>query len=207
ASAMGLLVSDLKRDYVQTTLGDLDEVQVAEVQDCFAAMEAAALQEMNEEQISAADVRFERKLDLRYSIQKYELPVPAAEGELREIDKTTWRRLFDERHEQHYGSRATDQRVEIVNYHLTARVVLPKPEITELRRQGENPEGALKGRRRAYFDGWVDCPLYDRERLGCGNRLIGPAIVEQPDSTIVIHPGQLVEVDRFGNVIINVRVD
>jgi N-methylhydantoinase A len=207
ASAMGLLVSDLKRDYVQTRLGDLDEVQVAEVQDCFAAMEAAALQEMNEEQISAADVRFERKLDLRYSIQKYELPVPVAEGELREIDKTTWRRLFDERHEQHYGSRATDQRVEIVNYHLTARVVLPKPEITELRLQGENPEGALKGRRRAYFDGWVDCPLYDREGLGCGNRLIGPAIVEQPDSTIVIHPGQSAEVDRFGNVIINVRVD
>jgi N-methylhydantoinase A len=207
ASAMGLLVSDLKRDYVQTRLGDLDEVQVAEVQGCFAAMEATALQEMKEGQISAADMRFERKLDLRYSIQKYELPVPVAEGKLREIDKTTWRRLFDERHEQHYGSRATDQRVEIVNYHLTARVVLPKPKITELRLQGENPEGALKGRRRAYFDGWVDCPLYDRERLGCGNRLIGPAIVEQPDSTIVIHPGQLVEVDRFGNVIINVRVD
>ena len=207
ASAMGLLVSDLKRDYVQTRLGDLDEVQVTEVQDCFAAMEATALQEMKEEQISVADVRFERKLDLRYSIQKYELAVPVAEGKLREIDKTTWRRLFDERHEQHYGSRATDQRVEIVNYHLTARVVLPKPKITELRLQGENPEGALKGRRRAYFDGWVDCPLYDRERLGCGNRLIGPAIVEQPDSTIVIHPGQLVEVDRFGNVIINVRVD
>jgi N-methylhydantoinase A len=207
ASAMGLLVSDLKRDYVQTRLGDLDEVQVTEVQHCFAAMEAAALQEMKEEQISVADVRFERKLDLRYSIQKYELAVPVAEGKLREIDKTTWRRLFDERHEQHYGSRATDQRVEIVNYHLTARVVLPKPKITELRLQGENPEGALKGRRRAYFDGWVDCPLYDRERLGCGNRLIGPAIVEQPDSTIVIHPGQLVEVDRFGNVIINVRVD
>jgi N-methylhydantoinase A len=207
ASAMGLLVSDLKRDYVQTKLGDLDKVQVAEVQDGFAAMEATALQEMKEEQISAADVRFERKLDLRYSIQKYELAVPVAEGELREIDKTTWRRLFDERHEQHYGSRATDQRVEIVNYHLTARVVLPKPKITELRFQGENPEGALKGQRRAYFDGWVDCPLYDRERLGCGNRLIGPAIVEQPDSTIVIHPGQLVEVDRFGNVIINVWVD
>ena len=207
ASAMGLLVSDLKRDYVQTKLGDLDEVQVAEVQDCFAAMEATALQEMKEEQISAADVRFERKLDLRYSIQKYELAVPVAEGKLQETDKTAWRRLFDERHEQHYGSRAIDQRVEIVNYHLTARVVLPKPKVTELRLQGENPKGALKGQRRAYFDGWVDCPLYDRERLGCGNRLTGPAIIEQPDSTIVVHPGQSAEVDRFGNLIINVRVD
>ena len=207
ASAMGLLVSDLKRDYVQTRLGDLDQVKVAEVQDCFAAMEAMALQEMKEEQIAAGDVRFERKLDLRYSIQKYELAVPVAEGKVEEADKATWRRLFDERHEQHYGSRAADQRVEIVNYHLTARVILPKPEVNELRPQGENPDGALKGSRRAYFEGWVECPLYDRERLGCGNRLTGPAIIEQPDSTVVVHPGQSLEVDRFGNLIINIPVD
>jgi N-methylhydantoinase A len=207
ASAMGLLVSDLKRDYVQTRLGDLDKVQVTEVQDCFAAMEATALQEMREEQIPAEDVRFERKLDLRYGIQKYELSVPVAGGKLQETDKAAWRRLFDERHEQHYGSRATDQQVEIVNYHLTARVVLPKPKVTELPFQGENPENAFKGRRRAYFDGWVDCLLYDRERLGCGNRLSGPAIIEQVDSTVVVHPGQSVEVDRFGNLIIQVQVD
>ena len=207
ASAMGLLVSDLKRDYVQTKLGDLDEVQVAEVQDCFTAMEATALQEMQEEQIPAEDVLFERKLDLRYSIQKYELAVPVAGGKLQETDKATWRRLFDERHEQHYGSRASDQQVEIVNYHLTARVVLPKPKVTELPPHGENPEAAFKGRRRAYFDGWVDCPLYDRERLACGNRLSGPAIIEQVDSTVVVHPGQLAHVDRFGNLIIQVQVD
>jgi len=207
ASAMGLLVSDLKRDYVQTRLADLDKVQVAEVQDCFTAMEATALQEMQEEQIPAEDVRFERKLDLRYSIQKYELAVPVAGGKLQETDKATWRRLFDERHEQHYGSRASDQQVEIVNYHLTARVVLPKPKVTELPPHGENPEAAFKGRRRAYFDGWVDCPLYDRERLACGNRLSGPAIIEQVDSTVVVHPGQLAHVDRFGNLIIQVQVD
>ena len=207
ASAMGLLVSDLKRDYVQTRLGDLDQIKVAEVQDCFAAMEATALQEMKEEQIAAGEVRFERKLDLRYSIQKYELAVPVAEGELRDTDKAMWRQLFDERHEQHYGSRATDQRVEIVNYHLTARVILPKPKVNELRPQGENADGALKGRRRAYFDGWVECPLYDRQRLGCDNRLTGPAIIEQPDSTVVVHPGQSLDVDRFGNVIINIPVD
>ena len=70
--------------------------------------------------------------------------------------------------------------------------------------RGENPEAALKQFRRAYFDGWVDCPVYAREKLGNGNRLAGPAIIEQVDSTIVIHPGQRAHVDCFGNVIIEV---
>ncbi len=59
-------------------------------------------------------------------------------------------------------------------------------------------------RRRAYFDGWLDCPLYARERLSHGHRLRGPAIIEQVDSTIVLHPRQEAHVDRFGNVIIEV---
>ncbi len=62
----------------------------------------------------------------------------------------------------------------------------------------------MKGHRRAYFDGWLDCPLYARERFSHGNRLRGPAIIEQVDSTIVLHHGHEAHVDRFGNVIIEV---
>ncbi len=202
AGAMGLLVSDLKRDYIQSRFADLTEVSAREVQARFEAMEIRARQELEEEGIPTGEVRCERAVDLRYSIQKYELSVPVSGGPLREADKATWRCLFDERHEQHYGTRATDQRVEIVSYRLTAKVTLPRPRARELPPQGESPEAALKGRRRAYFEGWVDCPLYARERLACGNRLRGPAIIEQVDSTIVIHPGQEAHVDRFGNVII-----
>jgi N-methylhydantoinase A len=123
---------------------------------------------------------------------------------MQESDKAIWRRLFDERHEQHYGTRATDQKVEIVNYRLTAKATLPKPPAREYPRQGEDPRAAIKGSRRAYFDGWLNCPLYARERLNCGNRLRGPAIIEQSDSTTVIYPGQEACVDRFGNVIIEI---
>jgi N-methylhydantoinase A len=156
------------------------------------------------ENIPANSIRFERALELRYAIQKYELAVPVRNGALIESDKDTWRQLFHQRHEQHYGTRAADQRVEIVNYRLTTKVPLPKPDPQRYPPRGESAAAALKGHRQAYFDGWVECPLYAREKLGNGNRLAGPAIIEQVDSTIVIHPGQRAFVDGFGNIIIEV---
>ena len=204
ASAMGLLVSNLKRDYIQTRFSDLEDVTASEVQNRFEAMEAAARQEFEEQGVSPSQIECERALDLRYSIQKYDLPVSVAGRGVVEADKLTWRRLFDELHEKHYGTRATDQRVEIVNYHLTAKVALPKPVAREYSLDGKDPHAALKGRRKAYFDGWLDCPIYARERLVYGNRLPGPTIIEQMDSTIVVHPGQEAFMDRFGNVIIEI---
>lgn len=204
ASAMGLLVSDLKRDYIQSRLANLEEIEVSEVHSRFEAMEEAARQEMKEEGFSAGEVQCERAVDLRYAIQKYELTVPVAAGTLTEADKSTWRRLFDDQHERYYGTRGTDQRVEILSYRLSAKVALPGPVAREFPWQSENSRDALKGYRRAYFDRWLDCPIYDRARLFTGNRVGGPAIIELVDSTIVVHPGQEAFVDQFGNVIIEV---
>ena len=113
-----------------------------------------------------------------------------------------WRKAFDEIHEKHFGSRAEDQKVEIVNYRLTTKVIVPKPKVAEAPAQGASCDGAIKARRRAYFDGWHDTPVYDRQRLHSGNQLSGPAIIEQMDSTTVVHPGQTAQIDRFGNIII-----
>jgi N-methylhydantoinase A len=204
ASAMGLLVSDLKREYVRTRVTALELVRPADVQSYFDALENTAREEMAAEKIPAQWIRFERALELRYAIQKYELSVPVRNGVFTEQDKAGLRQLFDQRHEQHYGTRAADQRVEIVNYRLTAKVPLPKPDPPQDPPRGESSAAALKGHRQAYFDGWVECPVYAREKLGNGNRLAGPAIIEQVDSTIVIHPGQRAFVDQFGNLIIQV---
>ncbi|MSP38478.1 MAG: hydantoinase/oxoprolinase family protein [Deltaproteobacteria bacterium] len=204
ASAMGLLVADFKRDYIRTRIGDLATVTAAQVQTRFEELEQAARDELQGEKISAEEIRFARALDLRYAIQKYELSVPVGCGALHETDKPNWRRLFDERHEQQYGTRASDQKVEIVNYHLTAILPVPRPEPKPAPFTGESAKNALRGRRRAYFDAWLDCPVYAREKLACGNRVAGPAIVEQEDSTTVIHPGQNSYVDPFGNIVIEV---
>jgi N-methylhydantoinase A len=203
-SAMGLLVSDLKRDFVQTHFAELDAVGVEEIQKRFEGMEALAQHEFESQGISPDLIVHERAIDLRYSIQKYELPVPVARGALGADAKGQWRKMFDEIHEKHFGSRAADQRVEVVNYRLTTRVLLPKPPAAALDVGSEDSQGAIKLHRRAYFDGWYDCPVYGRERLVPGNRLRGPAIIEQMDSTAVIHPGQSAHIDRFGNIIIEI---
>jgi len=201
-SAMGLLVSDLKRDYVQTHFTELEAVEVGEVQRRFETMEAAAEREFETQGISRQQLVHERAIDLRYSIQKYELPVAVARGELTAAAVGEWRRAFDEIHEKHFGSRAEDQKVELVNYRLTTKVIVPKPPVTAWPEQSAGCDGAIKARRPAYFDGWHDTPIYDRARLSAGNRLSGPAIVEQMDSTTVVHPGQQAYIDRFGNIII-----
>jgi len=204
-SAVGLLVSDLKRDYVQTHFAELEDVEVREMQRRFEAMEAVAQQEFESLGIAPDRIVHERAIDLRYSIQKYELPVPVTRGEFREDAKREWRTRFDEIHEKHFGSRAEDQKVELVNYRLTTKVLVPKPAVRELPTGSENSDQAITARRRAYFDGWYDCPIYDRGRLVGGNRVKGPAIIEQMDSTTVIFPGQSAHIDRFGNIVIEIR--
>lgn len=201
-SAMGLLVSDLKRDYIQTHFADLESVDVAALQRRFDGMETVAQQEFEAQGIAPEEIVHERAIDLRYSIQKYELPVPVARAGLTSDAVAAWRKAFDEIHEKHFGSRAEDQKVEIVNYRLTTKVIVPKPKAAETPPQGAGCDGAIKARRRAYFDGWHDTPVYDRDKLHSGNRLSGPAIIEQMDSTTVVHPGQTAQIDRFGNIII-----
>ena len=84
------------------------------------------------------------------------------------------------------------------------RSIVPKPAIAELAPQSKACDGAIKARRRAYFDGWQDTPIYDRGKLVSGNRLCGPAIIEQMDSTTVVHPGHQAHIDRFGNIIVEI---
>ncbi|MBI2364277.1 MAG: hydantoinase/oxoprolinase family protein [Deltaproteobacteria bacterium] len=205
-SAIGLLVSDLKRDYVQTHFASLEEVEVGEIERRFQSMEAVAQHEFESQGIPSERIVHERAIDLRYSIQKYELAVPVERGALAPDAKIAWRKAFDATHEKHFGSRAEDQKVEVVNYRLTTKVLVPKPAVTEVELGSANSDGAIKARRKAYFDGWRDTPIYDRAGLVPGNRLRGPAIIEQMDSTTVVHPGQEAAVDRFGNILIEIHV-
>ena len=133
--------------------------------------------------------------------------MPVARQALSANAKAGWRKSFDETHEKHFGSRAEDQKVELVNYRLTTKVIVPKPTVAEAKLTAEVKSDAVKARRQAYFDGWQDTPIYDRVKLLPGNRLSGPAIIEQMDSTTVVHPGMTAHIDRFGNIIIEINGD
>ena len=189
-SALGLAISDVRRDYVFPYLRGLVEVEAEDVRRSFGEMEVAAAEHLEGPEHA-------RRADLRYAGQSFELTVEAEEpfGELEE--------RFHAAHEQRYGYRMDDEAVELVNLRLISTVPVDKPELVE----PAAPEGgAGSGRREANFGGeWIEVPVLDRERMGQGSEVEGPAIVEFKESTCVVRPGWRGAVDDVGTLVLEKR--
>jgi N-methylhydantoinase A len=184
-SALGLAISDLRRDYVRPYLTTLEGMDANEFEEKFEDMEKAAA-----EDLEGPD--YTRRADLRYRGQSFELTVEADAPEKLE-------ERFHAAHEQRYGYRMEDEPVELVNLRLIATVPVEKPELDEPPAEGE----AESGRRQANFDGeWRETPVFDRERMGEGSGVAGPAIVEFKESTCVVRPGWRGVVDGVGTLIL-----
>ena len=130
------------------------------------------------------------------------------------------RERFHEAHERLYGYALRSATVELVNLRVTVSVPLPKAQAGEIGPQVGSVEEARVGERQVYFGrafgraggsglgtggaglGWLPTPRYDRAQLGAGAVVVGPAILEQLDSTTVLGPGQRGTVDRFGHLIV-----
>jgi len=199
-SAFGLLLSNVRRDYVRSRLGRLEAVGPAEVEAGLAELGRQAVEDLEREGFEPADRRCEFALDLRYAGQGYELTVPVPAGI---FPATEVRAAFDRLHEERFGHAAPNQPVELVSYRCQAVGLVPQPLSQRLRALPGTPDSRARlGERRAWFDGWVDTPVYDRERLGAGDELSGPAILEQYDSTIVVPPRFRLRCDAAGNVVL-----
>jgi N-methylhydantoinase A len=186
-SALGLAISDVRRDYVLPYLEAFGEVEPEEVERSFAEMERGA-----EEHLEGPG--HTRRADLRYAGQSFELTVEAEEP-LHELEER-----FHAAHEQRYGYRMDDEAVELVNLRLVSTVPVEKPELHEPAPAGE---GAEPERREANFDGeWLEVPVLDRELLGEGSEVEGPAIVEFRESTCVVRPGWRGVVDAVGTLVL-----
>jgi N-methylhydantoinase A len=192
-SATGLLTTDLKRDAAVTIMRRLDEVDDAEVESVFAELERAGREELRREGLADDRIEFLRQIDLRYVGQSYELTIPAGDGLLER---------FHAEHDRVYGFAAPAEAVELVSVRVASVGRIDKPPARTLE-HGTAPEP--KERRDVYFaetDGYVDCPIYDRYALPAGASLAGPGVIEEFDSTTVVHPGFAVSVDGTGNLII-----
>ena len=204
-SAMGLLVTDLKHDYSTTLIQRVDQLDPRAVSEVFARMEGLGRATLAKESIPPGSMEFVRQVDMRYVGQSFELTIPLSSTA--EVSAGVFAKVvaqFHEAHERAYGFNAPDEPVELVNLRLTAVGKIGKPQLHELSTNGA-PGSAEKGRRQVYFaesDGFVDCPIYDRYRLRPGEIIAGPAIVEEFDSTTVIHPGYVARVDKFGNMLL-----
>jgi N-methylhydantoinase A len=110
---------------------------------------------------------------------------------------------FHNAHERAYGFSAPSEPTEFVNLRLTAMGKIAKPELHELKHTNTDVTAAHKESRQVYFHergGYVDCAIYDRYKLGAGAQIEGPAVVEEFDSTVVIHPEYAANVDKYGNL-------
>ena len=206
-SALGLLCTDVVHDYIRSELRNLAEITAEHAEGIFRQLESAAHAELAAEGMSAADARFMRELDLRYSGQGYELRIPLVglfDEQLTPASFAAVRERFDERHAHIHGHAANERPVELVSYRLRVRVAVPKYEPLEIRAPASSRSAAaVKGKRTITLNGaTMQAMLYERTQLDLGMRVAGPAIIEQFDATTLIPPSWSGRVDGHGNLVL-----
>jgi len=196
-SALGLVASDLKRDYSRTLYADLRVLDPALAAGALAEMEAAAAEWLATAAIPPAQRVLRRAADLRYRRQAYELTVPFVDGPVTREGLDRLSAAFHEKHRQTYGHANTEEPVQLVNLRLTAIGRLPG-----LRLAGPAKAPARRTMREAWFPGIgsTPCRVHWRDGLAAGEALAGPAIIEAMDSTIVAPPGWIALVDGTGYI-------
>ncbi len=204
--ALGLLVEDLRVDAVRTCVTRLEAGTLGRLDTLFAEMEADAVAWLEREQVPPARRSLERWLDMRYVGQNYELLVPVPEEAWQAPPRLLpLRDRFLALHESAYGYAAPDEPIQVVNARLVARGRPDPPVLPRGEPAAAAVTTAVTAHRRVFFEtagDFVECPVYDRRRLAAGHVVAGPAVVEQFDSTTLIHPGQRAQVDDLGFLLI-----
>jgi N-methylhydantoinase A len=199
-SALGVVASDLKRDYSRTLYADLAALDAARVAAVLAEMEATA-----SDTLAAAGITRERRAllraaDVRYRRQAYELTVPLAAGPLTRASLDALASDFHEKHRQTYGHSNTEEPVQLVTLRLTAVGRLPELQLGRLSAPAAAP--ARHRVREVWFaeTGFAATPVHWRDDLAADQHLAGPAIIEALDSTIVVPPDWIASVDAGGYI-------
>jgi N-methylhydantoinase A len=201
-SALGLLLSDVKHDYLRSRLADVAQLDRNEANALFAELESGGRVQLTREGFAPDRQRFRYFLDMRYAGQGYENPVPVDSLPIGPEDLSKYRSRFDDIHKLCHGHAAPGQPVEVVNYRVEAIGVVPRVELARLPMADAPVTIAQTGERNAYFGELIDVPVYAREKLRAGHCFGGPAIVEQYDATTVVCPEQTARVDEYGNLLV-----
>jgi N-methylhydantoinase A len=201
-SAFGLLTVDVRNDYVRTHVVRHDRLDHDRLSAVYAELLTDADAALEREGFPSPERRFLRTADLRYYGQAFEVRVDVGDGDLDADLTSTVALAFHDEHRRLYGYDFADdsgQPVEWVNVRVTGVGPIRSPEVVPIG-DGSGAETARTGTRRAHFDDWGDVATYDRSRLGTGDTIDGPAVIEEFGSTVPLHPGFRAEVDRYGNL-------
>ncbi|MDN3438381.1 hydantoinase/oxoprolinase family protein [Planococcus sp. APC 3900] len=207
-SAWGMLMTDLRHDYIQTYINRLQDVDLTELNNEWNKLENQARNQYAEENVKEEEIIFNRFVDMRYAGQEHTVKVPLAGGEITKQSVEELIALFHDMHEQSFTFKLVEAQTEIVNLHLTAFGNVQKPELQKLESTGRELESALKETRQVFYEdgGWIQTPVYHRDLLEAGMSVEGPAIIEEPTATTVFYEGQTLTVDTYGNLLIETEV-
>jgi N-methylhydantoinase A len=206
-SAYGMLVADLRRDFVNTWFTPLAEASFPEMEAIFADMEARGHATVTRGH-TLAGTGTHRAADMRYVGQEHAVTVELPIELFRDQDRDGIKARFDAVHQTRYGFSVPNEKAEIVSLRSATVGEMRKPPFEPIASGAAvHDPAAFRGTRPVYFasTGFVDAPTYDRPLLKAGNHIAGPALIEEHASTTVVHPGDIVDVDPFGDLIMTIR--
>ncbi len=199
-SAWGMLVTDVHQEKSLTRLTSIEDATPQSIESLFAGLETEAIDELVIERFERQSINTLRYAGMRYRGQSYEVTIPAKSFSSR-ADLDALAEAFHDAHKRRYGHMAENEVVEIVNFKVVAVGPIPKPVLRPAPMWDSKLPQPLE-MRRAWFgsDGECETPVWRRSTLGPGAQIVGPAIIEEKTSTIVIYPGQSAKVDQYLNI-------
>ncbi|MDH3661774.1 MAG: hydantoinase/oxoprolinase family protein, partial [Alphaproteobacteria bacterium] len=206
-SAMGLLTTDLKYDAIRTQFQTSEAIDLARLNAACQAMEAEIAAQFAADQIDAADITFERFGEFRYFGQGYELKVPIPAGDVTAEKLAAVWCAFHQTHAAEYGHAFEANPIEIVNLRVSGTGEMPKLAQWQPPSGGSLDQALLRQSPSVFRVAGslenIETAFYQRDRMPVGQRVEGPAIILQSDSTTVIPPGASSEMAPSGSLIIS----
>jgi N-methylhydantoinase A len=202
-SAYGMLFSDLRYDFVRTWFTRLDDASFDEIEAVYQELEDDGRRSIGATSVRPEQIAIKRAVDMRYVGQEHAVTVDLPMEVFEKKDRKAIKDHFDAQHEQRYGTNAPAERAEIVSLRTAVTGVMRKPPQEKIAAGGPEPaKAAFTGKRPVYYEGegFVDTPTYARAALVAGNKIAGPALIEEHASTTVLAPGDQATVNAYGHI-------
>jgi N-methylhydantoinase A len=209
-SAIGNLASNFKVSKVQSYVRRLENLNIEELNALFVAMMHSAESQLGRKE-KVREIIFERFLDIRYvgQVQEVIVPILSRTQRVTEVNLANTLRAFHQMHEKLYAFNRPEETPEIVSLRLDLIGVREDLRLPSTAFEGEDASHALTGTREVHFEqnGFVQTPIYDGTRVRSGNLIVGPAVIEEPWTNIVIFPGQEALLDQYMNYVIEIAAE
>lgn len=206
--ASGMLMSDLRHDFVRVYYALMKEehVDISLINSLLTEMKDEGLATLKKEGVPPDKMTVTYTADLKYEAQlnEIEISLPLTNGAFTIDELSRLQQAFDDKHDALYGYNLPGTSLEVVCFRVKAEGLTEKPKFKELPYMGEDASPAAKGQRKIFYEeGFITVPIYDGTRMGHGNRISGPAIIEEPTTTVFITPDFQLTCDKYGNYLVH----